>query len=81
MDPIQTFKTTEQLRQQVQKTREHKTTRFEITMILEVVDVGDVPADASTLADSVKTAIEGISSGDVVKVNWYSVGTHTSRKS
>ena len=63
------------------KKKERKTTKFEITMIIEVVDVGDVPADASTLSDTVKEVIEGISSGDVVTVTEIATGTSTSRKS
>lgn len=58
-----------------------KTTKFEITMTLEVVDVGGVPANVSVLSDAVKEAIESISSGDVVKITEIATGTHTSRKS
>ena len=57
------------------------TTKFEITMTVDVVDVGDVPTDASALSNAVKEAVEGISSGDVVKVIDIATGTHTSRKS
>lgn len=48
-------------------------TKFEITMALDVVDIGGVPADASKLSDAVKEAIEEISkevmcTGKVVRV-------------
>ncbi|MEK0336602.1 MAG: hypothetical protein QQN41_04110 [Nitrosopumilus sp.] len=45
-----------------------KTTKFKITMEIEVKDVGDVPADTSTLRESIHKATENIS-WDNVKVD------------
>ena len=43
-------------------------TKFEITMTIEIENVGDVPADSSAVSNSVVKAVENISSGDVVRV-------------
>jgi len=41
------------------------TTKFKITMEIEVVDVGDVPADVLVLRESIRKSTENISSGNV----------------
>jgi len=51
------------------------TTKFEITMALEVVDVGDVPADTSSLNTAIIKAVKSISNGKVVQV----LESHTSQ--
>ena len=51
------------------------TTKFEITMTVEVVDVGNVQASSGALHTSVIKAVEGISTGDVIKV----IKAHTSQ--
>lgn len=53
-----------------------ETTRFEITMIVDVVDVGDVQASSGALHDSIIKAVEGISTGDVVAI----IEAHTLQK-
>ena len=45
------------------------TTKFEIAMTIEVENVGNVPASSEALRNSIITEVEGISSGDVIKVN------------
>jgi len=44
------------------------TTKFEITMTVEVVNVGNVPADPEALRNSITEKIEGKSRGNVVKI-------------
>jgi len=45
-------------------------TKFEITMSIEVEDVGDVPADASSLTDSITRVIEeNITPIDIRKIH------------
>ena len=52
------------------------TTKFEMTMTIEVKDVGDVPANVGVVSNSAIKAIEAISSGDVVRVT----NSHISQK-
>lgn len=56
------------IRRELQAHLESVTTKFEITMTIEVVDVGGVAASPEALRDSIVTEVEGISSGNVVKV-------------
>ena len=70
-------KTTQQLRDEYETRRKqyNKTTKFEITMQIEVVDVGDVPADASSINAAAIKAVKNISFGDVIQV----LESHTSQ--
>ena len=45
-----------------------KTTKFKVSMNIEVVDVGRIPADLLALKKTIVRVIEGISSGDVICV-------------
>jgi len=67
------FKTTQQLRKQLQETRKQRsqTTKFKITMEIEVVDVGDVPADVLALRESIRKSTENISSGNIDVITIY----------
>lgn len=53
------------------------TTKFKVTMEIEVVDVGNIPASSVALLNSITTKIESISSGDVVKVSNIAVSQKT----
>ena len=54
-----------------------KTTKFKITMEIEVKDVGDVPADAKALKESIHKATENISwdNAKVVAIEVEKTGT------
>lgn len=68
-------KVIEMAKQKIKEIKETKTTKFYVTMALEIVNVGGIPGDASSISDAIRTEIEGISSGDVVKVTDIAVGT------